>query len=55
MATEQIVVAVIIGALFVACLCAFCYLSGYEKALREELRFLEFLDRMEELKDGETD
>lgn len=41
MTAEQIVVAIISGALF--------------KALREELRFLEFLDRLEEMKDVKGD
>ena len=51
MTTEQIVITVIFGILLVACLCTFCYLCGYEKSMRDEIQFLELLDRLEALKD----
>ena len=54
MTTETIVVAVIFGTLLVGCLCAFFYLCGYVKSMREEIELLELLDRLEVLNKEEN-
>lgn len=58
MTTEQIVVAIISGALFVACLCACCYLAGYKKGTQDIVKFHNSVWKTAEreaLKDGKGD